>query len=351
MIKLTEQMAQSIVDRMMNVIPYNVNIMNNEGVIIGSGDKKRIGQLHEGAVDAISRNKLNLIYKDGVGAKPGVNMPIHFNDTLMGVIGISGDPKEVISFAAIVKATSELLIKQEYIYNERRVREQIEEEFLYQWSYLNNDYDESFFQRADVLGIDLSIDRVAVVIKGEDKKNIVNTIKKYIYDCEYVIRFDAEDVLIFMKYDNKIYKRVSNIYYQLNEKVKVGIGLHEKIMTKSVEQALRAMEINDKLALGYSLCKYSDVKLFDIISNNIKEKSIEALVDKITEINNFELIDTLITYIVFNCDIKNVSEKLHIHRNSLNYRLKKIYAITGKNPKDIMDLLELLVACVLYKLK
>ena len=132
MIKLTEQMAQSIVDRMMNVIPYNVNIMNNEGVIIGSGDKKRIGQLHEGAVDAISRNKLNLIYKDGVGAKPGVNMPIHFNDTLMGVIGISGDPKEVISFAAIVKATSELLIKQEYIYNERRVREQIEEEFLYQ---------------------------------------------------------------------------------------------------------------------------------------------------------------------------------------------------------------------------
>ena len=86
-------------------------------------------------------------------------------------------------------------------------------------------------------------------------------------------------------------------------------------------------------------------------SNNIKDKSIEALVDKITEINNFELIDTLITYIVFNCDIKNVSEKLHIHRNSLNYRLKKIYAITGKNPKDIMDLLELLVACVLYKLK
>ncbi|EDS77229.1 CdaR family transcriptional regulator [Clostridium massiliodielmoense] len=351
MIKLTEQMAQSIVDRMMNVIPYNVNIMNNEGIIIGSGDKKRIGQLHEGAVDAISRNKINLVYKDNGGAKPGVNMPIYFNKALMGVIGISGDPKEVISFASIVKATSELLIRQEYMFNERRVREQIEEEFLYQWSYLNNDYDESFLQRADVLGINLNIDRVAVIIKGKDKKNIINTIKKYIYDCEYVIRFNAEDVLIFMKYDNKLYKRVSNIYYQLNEKVKIGIGLHQEIMTKSAQQALRAIEINNKLALGHSLCKYSDVKFLDIISNNIKEQSVTSLVNKLVDTNNFELIDTLITYIVLNCDVKNVSEKLHIHRNSLNYRLKKIHEITGKNPKNAMDLLELLVACILYKLK
>lgn len=351
MIKLTVEMAQSIVDRMMNVIPYNVNIMNNQGVIIASGDKKRIGQLHEGALDAISRDKLNLVYEDNGGAKPGVNMPIYFNNILMGVIGISGDPKEVISFAAIVKATSELLIKQEYVFNERRVREQIEEEFLYQWSYLNNDYDEGFFQRADVLGINLNINRIAVIIKGEDKKNIINIIKKYIYDCEYVIRFNAEDILIFMKYDSKLYKRVTNIYYLLNEEVKIGIGLHENIMTKSVEQALRAIEINDKLALGNSLCKYSEIKFFDVISNNFKDKSIIDLVDKLTDINNFELIDTLITYILLNCDIKNVSEKLHIHRNSLNYRLKKIYDITGKNPKDIIDLLELLVACVLYKLK
>ena len=36
MIMLTEQQAQSIVDRMMNVIPYNVNIMNEMADMIAS---------------------------------------------------------------------------------------------------------------------------------------------------------------------------------------------------------------------------------------------------------------------------------------------------------------------------
>ena len=47
---LSKKLAQSIVDKMMNVIPYNVNIMNHKGIIIGSGDVSRIGYIHEGAV-------------------------------------------------------------------------------------------------------------------------------------------------------------------------------------------------------------------------------------------------------------------------------------------------------------
>ena len=34
MLSLTEEMAQAIVDKMMEVIPYNVNIMNPKGIII-----------------------------------------------------------------------------------------------------------------------------------------------------------------------------------------------------------------------------------------------------------------------------------------------------------------------------
>jgi carbohydrate diacid regulator len=90
MIKLTENLAQNIVDRMMEVIPYNVNLMNNEGVIVGSGDKNRIGQLHQGALKAINDDKLIAVYEAAGGAKPGVNMPIYFNNNIVGVIGISG---------------------------------------------------------------------------------------------------------------------------------------------------------------------------------------------------------------------------------------------------------------------
>lgn len=50
---LSRELAQNISKKMMEVIPYNVNIMNEKGVIIGSGDKNRIGNIHKGAVETL----------------------------------------------------------------------------------------------------------------------------------------------------------------------------------------------------------------------------------------------------------------------------------------------------------
>ncbi|MSE04757.1 sugar diacid recognition protein, partial [Lactobacillus salivarius] len=44
--ELSTKLAQVIVDRMMKTIPYNINMMNDEGIIIASGDHTRIGKLH-----------------------------------------------------------------------------------------------------------------------------------------------------------------------------------------------------------------------------------------------------------------------------------------------------------------
>ena len=45
---LTEVTAQMIADYIMQSIPYNVNIMDQEGRIIASGHKERIGTVHKG---------------------------------------------------------------------------------------------------------------------------------------------------------------------------------------------------------------------------------------------------------------------------------------------------------------
>lgn len=52
---LTKEVAMEIVRRTMHVIGYNVNVMDKRGRIIGSGDGKRLGQSHEGALLAIER--------------------------------------------------------------------------------------------------------------------------------------------------------------------------------------------------------------------------------------------------------------------------------------------------------
>ena len=96
--KITQELAQQIVDRTINIIGKNINIMDEKGFIIGSGDKSRLDQYHEGAALVIKNKKKMFIYSENerlmVGVKPGVNLPIEDGDKIIGVVGI--DRKSVV---------------------------------------------------------------------------------------------------------------------------------------------------------------------------------------------------------------------------------------------------------------
>ncbi|MCH5138694.1 transcriptional regulator, partial [Clostridiaceae bacterium UIB06] len=80
MIELSEQLAQKIVDKMMEVISYNVIITDEQGIIIGSGDPNRIHQFHSVAKKVLETEKMIEIADDSSpGVKAGVNSPIFFN--------------------------------------------------------------------------------------------------------------------------------------------------------------------------------------------------------------------------------------------------------------------------------
>lgn len=350
MIKITERLAQDIVDKMMDVIPYNVNIMNSEGVIVGSGDRNRIGKLHEGALMAINSGSLIAVHEVQGGAKPGINMPIYFNNEIMGVIGISGEPNIVTQFASIVKVTAELLISQEYLFNERIVNERIKEEFLYQWAYAES-YDEHFNERAAALGINLNIERKAVVINFKSKRNLMDKIERYLNENEYAIRLTPERVCIFMKKDLKLMKRVLLVREELGSSVKVGVGSAARVMSESLRQGIKSIEIAEKLQLVSSIYNYEEIAFIDNLSAHLDKEGLLTIVRKLEEAKGMDLVNTLMMYVVLDGDVSAVSEAVHIHRNSLNYRLKRIEEITGKNPRSLLDLLELFSAVLIYKLQ
>ena len=63
----------------MEIVPYNINIMDQNGEIIASGDKSRIGSVHKGAVRAIERREAYNVYQDTDTERRGVNLPIIYN--------------------------------------------------------------------------------------------------------------------------------------------------------------------------------------------------------------------------------------------------------------------------------
>ncbi|MEI0495471.1 sugar diacid recognition domain-containing protein [Brachyspira intermedia] len=116
---IDNEMAQRLLDKIMKVIDYeiNINIMNEYGEIIASGDKGRIGKINLGALEAIknarSMNNFNFIDNDKESSRPGINMPLVFNNEIIGIVGVTGDPDEIKLISNIIKMTTEMLIERE----------------------------------------------------------------------------------------------------------------------------------------------------------------------------------------------------------------------------------------------
>ena len=88
-----------------------INIMNTEGIIIASTETGRIGTFHQGALEAVRTGKTVNIRKDQLplypGAKEGCNMPLRVSGSIIGVVGIYGDPGEIQPLAHLLEVYAE----------------------------------------------------------------------------------------------------------------------------------------------------------------------------------------------------------------------------------------------------
>lgn len=341
--KMNKLLAQEISNKVMQVIPYNVNIMDHIGLIIGSGDTERVGTFHEGAITAIEQGTIVSIFNTEGGAKPGVNIPIKFKNKVIGVIGISGDPNTVSPFAELVQITAELLINQEFLFKERRIKEQIKEEFLYQWVFRNDQYDKAFRNSAEAVGIDLNLERKAIIVKDSSIK------EPYLSDQEFTFRLSQNTLLYIVQGNSDILKRLSG------SNCMIGVGTNSTHIARSTQEAKRALEIAEKLSLSVNPCYYDDLKFIDCLTLSNGDGVFDEFSHCFQELESnpkgIELIETLISFIENNGDMNAISKKLHIHRNSLAYRLQKIEQLTNKNPKKFTDLFQLYTGYIQYKLK
>jgi len=131
---ITEEMAQKIVATLLPVVHRNVNIMNRDGIIIGTGQANRLKTFHKGALDAVTSGAAIEIYPDELsrypGALQGVNMPILLEAQIVGVVGVFGVPDEVRDTARIVKLVTELILEQELSQREVLARSRLRDQFL-----------------------------------------------------------------------------------------------------------------------------------------------------------------------------------------------------------------------------
>ena len=136
MATIGSELAREIVERTMKIIPFNVNVMDARGIIIGSGNPDRVGSLHPGAQLALA--KQDTVEIDSVatpnlpGARAGINLPLSVRGTICGVVGITGNPEEVRQFGELVRVTAEMILEQALLIGELQHEKRYREEFVSQ---------------------------------------------------------------------------------------------------------------------------------------------------------------------------------------------------------------------------
>jgi carbohydrate diacid regulator len=343
-IKLSKDIAQKIVSEMMDVIPYNINVMDENGVIIGSGDVKRIGNIHEGARKAIAINNqlINEIHENGEKIKPGVNEPIIINDKIIGVIGITGNPEEVIKFSKLVRVTAVLLIEQSILNEEIQNKMLNSQKFYQDLAHRTTEYDNEFHERAKGYGLDLTKKCLAILVyvnvNSRAFRLLCNKLSHY---CD----IDDNKVVFFSTSDYN-----TNIILKDIEKngdiIKICLGGEENIAAISLKNAELSMEFGIKIKPSALIYNYDDLKFFIHLSYDNKESLISLFSNLDKSGHKLDLIKTIQSYVEQNGDINKVSSSLNIHRNTLNYRLDRINQLTGKNPKILLELFELLCGLI-----
>lgn len=362
-----------MVDRTMKIINRNINVMNEKGVIIGSGDSTRIDSIHEGAVRVITTESGFEIRESDAkqlhGVKTGINLPINYQDQVVGVIGITGPPEEIRNYGELVKMAAEMILQQAILTEEMQWDERLKEELTMQLLQDPQDLNSMYFERVKRLGMDLHIPRVAILLKPENQSRGYQWFRDkrekddlFVMHSDHIILLKKVDLKNGEWQDLKSLNQIENWAIELendqqvHSKMAVG-SYHPGLqgVSTSYREVVYTLNVGEKLDPHKMIYFYSDYKLPVFLAQANRYGIGEGMGPYFEQIKQHdkkgELLETLLIYIQENGDMNRTAGKLFIHRNTLRYRLDRITDLTNKDPRKVKELLELYLSILQNQIK
>lgn len=374
---LSTNFAMQMVEELSAIINQHINLIDNDGTIIASTDKARIGSCHMGAKRMIEDGLPYLIIESDTeytGSKKGVNLPILVDEQIVGVIGITGDRKDVEKYGEIIRKFTEMYIRDENVKQLKQQEEKIRSRFLENWL-INPSYvfEGNFHETALTLGVDINILRRIILVNfifndGTDVKKDQKRLDEatwYLRNtlCDnsgcYYLRIGTKLVFLITETDDdklkdKCLKIIRNI--QKNYQLDLRIGLDEQALHyKQVHYAfLKAQKaLNSALTVQHqSLVSYKDlnIELFLYeIPQMIRQEFIDKVFKGMTDDEIKEAMRILEVFYGYDASVEKTANHLFIHKNTLQYKLNKLYELTGHNPRHCQGIPLYYLAMAFYK--
>ncbi|MFT9846298.1 CdaR family transcriptional regulator [Aneurinibacillus sp. REN35] len=346
---LTEKIAGEIVRETMIRLNRNINIMDHTGTIIASGNPERINRLHEGALEVLLTGNPVIIHENSKnhwkGAEPGINLPIMFQERIIGVIGITGKPEEIAEFGELVKMITEMMISQSFLTSQSEWKQRVKELIFEELTAMQLKQ-ESIEQRLALLNIRLGPPFQVALVELENNtltnQELIERIEETLHNPHMLTGYVNGNRLFILAshltekaFIQKLQRMQSMLRY-ITIPFRIGLGT---MKTAQEHIRLSLQEAKWALLLGkreQDLIQYTEIETKALI-NQIDEQAKQDYIERIAGSLSDRMLETLDVFFECNLHIGEAAKKLYIHRNTLIYRLKKIKQETGLNPQVFQD--------------
>ncbi|TCO33603.1 carbohydrate diacid regulator [Kribbella steppae] len=382
---LSASLAQQIARDTSEVIGYNVLITDEHGIVIGSGDTGRLGSFHEASVDVVASQQAAWHTAAEAqrlrGVKPGMTLPIVIDGEAVGTVGITGSPRQVRRFGLVVRRQTEILLQESVELRSRLLRERALEELVRDIGSFDADVVDPAFlvARAKELGFDLTVPRTVVIVDVDEpvpagtgngglpdvatlRPEVLRTLRQTFGAADLVAAMTAGRfaVLPSLRRGTGADDRqqlaqlaVRTIAAEHGFASRAGVGGAARGIVALREAYADAGDAL-RLGKGQSACVIDDLRGHQVLAavGHRARARLIALVagDLATHPDWPELRATLIAWCESGFNLVRTAEALHIHRNTLIYRLEKVERLTGHPWRDHRGTLTIYLACLASQL-
>lgn len=340
---IQKKTAQKIVDTVRDVCGYHINFIDKKGMIIGSSDPKRIGTFHEIGKQVIQRGEpIEVSESDSFyGTQKGVNIPVFYDGEIMAAIGISGEPEKVKKFGTLAQRITSLLLREgelEFYGNQKKNRVNYVVCSLADGNITNAGYIRGFFREYHLEEKEEYRTLIIRLKEGEHSKGLfiiqrdIYQVMEHMESVLYTFRYPNEYILMMKVSDyEKRFPMIEKLVRSYHGALKAGLGNQRPLFEQSVSYRAAELAINS-LNTGQLLAEYDKLDL-DLILGCVTEEAREFFLKKTIESLSGEDVHILQTYFEEEMSLQKTSSRLFMHKNSLQYKLNRIYRISGYNPR------------------
>lgn len=359
MFELDHDLAQDIVDRAMAILPYNVNVMDSQGLILGSGEPERVNTRHEGAQLVLANARVVEIDAQTAihlkGVQPGINLPLLLDQRLIGVLGITGEPEQLRTYAELVRMTAEMLVAQRNQQTEQQWRRQRCDDLL---ALLLSEAGDSprLIDEAQQLGLKPQMSRVPCLFEpGMEQApgHTVEALSTWLtsrYPDSWCMS-PAKSSLLWCRpasqaiEPEKLLEKLDGLGWNI---LRIAVGGQAEGLSGLRRGYHR---VADLLAYGrdvlphcrlLSLTRYRlPVMLWRHRDDDALDELLTPLRKVIARDGNGQLLATLRSWCDHDGQSQACADALGIHRNSLRYRMERIAELSGVDPLRLDGMLAL----------